>query len=384
MAALVDDQFLGAADAGLAHAARDNSSMRGLAATRRQHTHRRDDPGQVVRCRLVADQDDVLAGLGSAHCGGRVEHCCSDGRAGRGVDPGRHPDRVRDGLELREHQLRQILPGDAAQRLVEVDDALVHELARDPERGRRGSFANARLQHPQLAALDGELDVAQVAVVLFENVGVVQQLLVGRRVDPFELGDRERVTSARDDVLALGVRKVVAVQAALSRAWVAGERNARPGVRALVAEHHGHDIHGRAEIVRNLLPPPVERRSLGVPRVEDRANRHVELLSRVLRELPAGRLADHLLERRDQVTQVNHGYLSVGAAGALLCRREQLGKAIIVDAQHGAAEHLDQATVGVKREALVADLRCESLDRIVIETYVEHRLHHPGHRVPRA
>ena len=35
----------------------------------------------------------------------------------------------------------------------------------DPERGGRGALADPGLQHPQLAALDGELDVAQVPVV---------------------------------------------------------------------------------------------------------------------------------------------------------------------------------------------------------------------------
>jgi hypothetical protein len=36
---------------------------------------------------------------------------------------------------------------------------------RDPERRLGRALADAGLQHPQLAALDGELDVAQVAVV---------------------------------------------------------------------------------------------------------------------------------------------------------------------------------------------------------------------------
>ena len=73
-----------------------------------------------------------------------------------------------DEVEAREHQLRELRAGDPVQRLVEVDDALVDELAGDDERGGRGALADPGLQHPQLAALDGELDVAQVAVVLLQ------------------------------------------------------------------------------------------------------------------------------------------------------------------------------------------------------------------------
>ena len=57
-------------------------------------------------------------------------------------------------VEAREHQLRQLRAGDPLQRLVHVDQALVDELGRDPERRRRGALADPGLQHPQLAALD--------------------------------------------------------------------------------------------------------------------------------------------------------------------------------------------------------------------------------------
>ena len=52
--------------------------------------------------------------------------------------------------------------------LVHLDQALVDHVDRDAERRLGGALADARLQHPQLAALDGELDVAHVAVVALE------------------------------------------------------------------------------------------------------------------------------------------------------------------------------------------------------------------------
>jgi hypothetical protein len=68
-------------------------------------------------------------------------------------------------VELREHQLRELGPGDALQRLVLVMRPSSTSWHGDPEGRLGGALADAGLQHPQLAALDGELDVAQVAVV---------------------------------------------------------------------------------------------------------------------------------------------------------------------------------------------------------------------------
>jgi hypothetical protein len=61
-----------------------------------------------------------------------------------------------------------LFAGDALQGLVECDGALVDQLGGDDEGRRRGALADPGLQHPQLAVLDGELDVAQVAVALLQ------------------------------------------------------------------------------------------------------------------------------------------------------------------------------------------------------------------------
>ena len=76
-----------------------------------------------------------------------------------------------------------------------------------------GALADPGLQHPELAALDGELDVAQVAVVVLELCHDRDQLVVGRLVDALEVGQRHGVADAGDDVLALRVLQVVAVDA---------------------------------------------------------------------------------------------------------------------------------------------------------------------------
>ena len=58
----------------------------------------------------------------------------------------------------------------------------------DLERGARGALAHAGLQHPELALLDGELDVAHVAVLALELVEDAPQLVRGFRQHVGELG----------------------------------------------------------------------------------------------------------------------------------------------------------------------------------------------------
>ena len=89
---------------------------------------------------------------------------------------------------------------------------------------------DARLQDPQLAVLDGELDVLHVAVVLLETLEdrrqVGEQLghqlferrILVSRLAPRTLGQRLRRADAGDDVLALRVEQELAVEV-LARQW---------------------------------------------------------------------------------------------------------------------------------------------------------------------
>ena len=60
-----------------------------------------------------------------------------------------------------------------------VDQAFARHVDRHLERGLGGALARAGLQHPQLALLDGELDVLHVAVMLFEQVEHARQFGIG-------------------------------------------------------------------------------------------------------------------------------------------------------------------------------------------------------------
>lgn len=243
-----------------------------------------------------------------------------------------------------------------------------------------GALADAGLEHPQHTALDGELDVAEILVVVLQRLHDLHQLVVRLLVDPLQIGERHGVADARDHVLALRVLQVVAVDALVAGGRVAGEGDAGTGVGAEVAEDHGADVDGRAQVVRDALLAAVEFGPVGVPGVEDRVDGEVHLLARALREVPACLGLDDLLELGDELLEV--GRLQLGVDRDLLGRLRRLQRVLEelpVDAEDGLAEHLDEAAVGVPGEALVAGLLGEALHRLVGEADVEDGVHHAGH-----
>ena len=261
----VDIEGLRPADGGLSHATRHDGRVRGLAATTGEDAGGGDHALQVVRVRLTAHQDDRLPLLGPGDRGRRVKDDTTHRCARRGIHALRHLAVTVARSEPREHQLPELVPGHPHEGLVHRDDALIDQLDGDAEGGGSGALADTRLQHPELASLNGELDVAQVAVVPLQLVHDVHELLVGLRVDLLEFLQRTRVADARDDVLALGIGEVVAVDTTVSRSRVAreGDPSARSG--AGIAEGHHLHVHGGAQRVRNPLLPPVEAGALGVP-----------------------------------------------------------------------------------------------------------------------
>ena len=164
------------------------------------------------------------------------------------------------GIELVAQELVDVGRLDAAERLFLRDEPLVDEVGGDLDGRRRGPLRAARLEHVQLAALDRELEVLDVAVVLLELLADAHELAVDLGHLGLHLADLRRGPDAGHDVLALGVRQVLAEQDLLAGVRVAGERDARPRVVAHVAEDHGHDVDRRAQVVGDLLVVPVVAR----------------------------------------------------------------------------------------------------------------------------
>ena len=107
-----------------------------------------------------------------------------------------------------------------------------------------GPLAGAGLEHVQRAVLHRELDVLHLLVMRLELLADLEQLLVDLGHLFLELADRLGRPDAGDDVFALGVDQVVAVELVLAGVRVAGERDAGARVVARVAEDHRLDVDG--------------------------------------------------------------------------------------------------------------------------------------------
>src|ERR1700761_2144639 len=115
-------ELLGAADAGLAHAAGDHGRVAGLAAAAGQYTLGGDHAVQVVWVGLAADQDGRLSRGRNLGGTGRVEDGLTDSRAGGCAHAGCDPGGVGTGIERGEHQPDKLGTSDSGKRLVHIDE----------------------------------------------------------------------------------------------------------------------------------------------------------------------------------------------------------------------------------------------------------------------
>jgi len=125
--------------------------------------------------------------------------------------------------------------------------------------------------------------------------------------------------------------------------------------------------------------------ALALPRSEHRADRTPQLVVHVLGEGLAPLLLDQALIGFDQRAQILRGQLGVEADAPIFLRDLQrfLERAMI-QLEHDVGIHLDEAAIAVPGEAVVARNPRQSLDRLVVEAKVQHRVHHARHRYPRA
>ena len=303
---IVDDQLVATGHARLADLSGDDRRVRRRAAAGGQDPLGDRHPVEVVRRGLDPDEDDALATTDPLDRRVGIEHGPPDRGAGRRVealgDPRRGGARAR--VELVAQQLVDVRRLDPSERLLLGDDALADEVGGDLHGRGRGPLGAAGLEHVELAALDRELEVLDVAVVLLELLADPHELAVDGGHVGLHLADLGGRPDARHDVLALGVGEVLAVQDLLARVRVAGEGDAGPRVVAHVAEDHGHDVDRRPQVMGDVLVVAVVHGALAEPAGEDRLDGQVELLVRVAREVAAGVRADDRLELGRQVAQV--------------------------------------------------------------------------------
>ena len=281
---------------------------------------------------------------------------------------------VQDGVE--------VVLGDARDRLGlgDAEVARADHVHRHLQGGRAGALADAGLEHPELALLDGELGVAHVLVVPLEPVEDLQQVGVDLGELLLQRRDGLGVADAGHHVLTLRVDQEVAVGALGPRGGVAGEADAGARVVVAVAEDHRLDVDGGAEVVRDAFALAVGNGARPVPAAEDGFDGAAQLLRRLLGEGRAAVALDDLLVGVDEIAQELDGHLGVGlGAGQLLGRVEQGVELLARQLQDDAGVHGDEAPIGVEGEALVAGLLGQALHGLVVQAQVEDGVHHAGH-----
>ena len=391
----IDMEALDTADAGRTHAAGDNCGMARLATVARQDTLGGNHALQVVRVGLPTDQDDLVTLVHA--CDGIVarEHDLAHGSTGTGVKAAGQCLVLLGGVELRVQELVELRWVNAAHGFLAGDEALLNHLDGDTQGGGGGALAHASLEHPELALLDGELDIAHVAIVVLERQEHALELLARglKTRSSLEIGDGLGVADAGNDVLTLSVDQKVAVELLGAVGRVARKGDAGRGGLALVAKGHRLDVDGGAELVGDAMLLAVNAGALVHPAAKYSLNREAQLELRIVRE--DGLTIDDLqlgvqggldvvredaLKGLDELLQVLGRKLGVHADAG---NQAGLGQGVLeqvgVDAHDDIGEHLDKAAIAIPGKARILRLGDEALDGIVVEAQVEDRIHHTGH-----
>ena len=401
----MDLHRIAADDAALAPATSDQRRVRSHTAAHRQDTGRSTHALDVFRRGLLTDEDGRFAGSRGGHRRLGREDDRTDGTArgsgqalrqhlgflfGRGVE-----DRVEDLVELG--------GGDPHHGGLLVDHALGDHVGGHLQGGQAGALADTALEHPQLAFLDGELDVLHVVEVVLElqadrvELGVDVGHCLRERLEVLVLlalgGLVQGVRGAdtRNHVFTLGVDEPLAVELVVTVGRVARERHARRGSVAHVAEDHRLHVDGRSPVIRNLLDPAVGDGALAVPGLEHAADRTPQLGFGGVRELDAEDFLHLRLELLAEdlelvcgdfgVGGVALGFLELGHhAVELLADALAIGRFDALGLLHDdIGVHHDQAPVGVIDETRVAGLLDHARQRRGAQTDVEDGVHHARH-----
>ncbi len=280
-------------------------------------------------------------------------------------------------------QLLEVIGTDAEQGFLFAEHALLDHVPRGLDEGGGVHLTVSSLQHVQHAALDGELEVLDLVVLLLQRMPHGDELFPNSRHLVLELGDRLRRAYPRHDVLALRVRQVLAEQHVFPGAGIAGKGHARRAVVAHIAEHHGADVHGRAvgHCRRDLKLATVVHRSLPHPGTEYRLDGHLKLLRGVLGELAAEIFNDGpLVVGADLFQSLDRELVVVGRALPLLGSLEDLDEPPLLGPHGDLPKRLDQSAIRVVGEARVPRRLAEADHDFIVHAEVENRVHHARHR----
>src|ERR1700691_4170573 len=95
----------------------------------------------------------------------------------------------------------------------EVPRPCSHEVNRDSRRRGRAALADARLQHPELAAFDRKLDIAEIAMIGFQPFHGLHKISVSIRERSGHVLQWQCAMRSTNHIVALGAEQKIAARA---------------------------------------------------------------------------------------------------------------------------------------------------------------------------
>ena len=293
-------------------------------------------------------------------------------------DDGRLLERFR--VERRVQQAVQLLGFYLQYGFLFREYAFVHKIHSDLKRGLGCALAVAGLQHVELAFLDGVFHVLHIAVMRFQLVGGIHELLVhfGHLVS--QVADGRGGADAGDHVFALRVEKVLAVQLLFAGGGVAGKGHAGAGGLTHVAEHHALDVDGGAPVTGDVVHAAIVDGAGIVPGTEYGLDRFHQLDLGILRKFHAHMFLVDGLEAFYNFLKIFGGQVAVEFHAALfLVLVQNSFELALRDLHNDIGEHRDKAAISVIGKVGIVRLLGEALDGYVSQAQVQDRVHHAGH-----
>ena len=263
----------------------------------------------------------------------------------------------------------------------------------NPHVGQRGALAVTGLQHPQLLALNGELKVLHIAEALLQRLANLLQLrkALGEDLVLGHQRNRQRSAHAGNNIFALRIDQVLAVEDVLAVGWVARKRNAGGAIVAHVSVDHRLHVDSGAPLVRNLVLVAVNRGAIVIPAAKHSGNGAFQLSHRIIREALVCPALHQVLVALHQLLEVllseqrvfHHSALALHAVHDFL-KRIMVHLTLLLHAHHHVAVHLYESAVAIPCKATVAGGLLQRFDGDVVEAEIQNGVHHARHRIARA
>ena len=220
--------------------------------------------------------------------------------------------------------------------------------------------------------------------MLFQQLGNRRELFINLRQLFLKLADWIWSAGAGDDILALRIQEIFAVQLFLTGRRVAGEGDAGTRVRAHVAKDHRLHVNGRAQVVRDSIDAAIVARAPAHPGIENRADCDPQLFIRIVGNRVLLSENDFFLSRNDAAQL---GRFQIRIFAALGLRFEAIHYALelfVRDTDHNFTEERCEAAVSIEGETQIAGLFGESRYGLFVQAKVQNCVHHARHRKRRA